>query len=138
MLLIDLYRTIIINLIFTEHISTRLGHPMTDTFYIFLSPPSNVQNIFPRFFSPPCRLGSWFQMRFCVSIFLILCRNFGHLALSLEYQVHDMCCKMSKLICSPHCLATLFLHLFLLVMEIANFLSHLQSMFDFWSGGTEG
>jgi len=50
MLLIDLYRTIIINLIFAGHISTRLGHPMTDTFYVFFSPPSSAQNIFPHFF----------------------------------------------------------------------------------------
>lgn len=49
MLLIDLYRTIIINLIFTEHISTRLGYPMTDNFFIFLSPPPSAQSIFPDF-----------------------------------------------------------------------------------------
>ena len=47
-------------------------------------------NIFPHFFCPPCPLESWFQMQFYVSIFLILCRNFVHLVLSLEYRVRDV------------------------------------------------
>ena len=45
---------------------------------------------------------------------------------------------MSELSYPPCGLATLFLHLFLLVMEIAIFLSHLHCVLDIWSGGTKG
>lgn len=136
MLLIDLYRTIIINLIFTEHISTRLGHAMTDT-YIFFSPSSSAQNVFPRFVCPPCPLGAWFHMRFYVSIFLY-CVEALAISFCLLNIGYMTCCKTSKLSWSPCCLATLFLHLLLLVMEIASFLSHLHCVLEFWLGGTEG
>lgn len=91
MLFIDLYRTIIINFISVEHISTRLGHIMTDSFCVFLYPPSSAQTIFPHFVSLPCPLGSWLQMWFYVSIFFLYCVENSAIwfcPLNIGYMMH--------------------------------------------------